>query len=144
MVRVDNTKVIIFDVDGVLTDGKFWVDTNGASSKGFNTRDVRGIKELISKGYEVQLITASSWAGLKSFADKTGAEIKVLRDKSEIEIQEDFICVVDDSWDLPLIKKSKTTYCPSDAFWVVKAIEGVNILQTKGGEGVAAEMASIL
>lgn len=138
------SKIIIFDVDGVLTDGKFWIDSHGERSKGFNTRDIRGLRELIAKGYQVYLITASSWSGMESFAEKTGVEIKVLRDKSEFKIDEPFICIVDDAWDIPLIKNASQSYCPSDANEFIKQKPGVQILKTKGGEGVAAEMAMIL
>jgi 3-deoxy-D-manno-octulosonate 8-phosphate phosphatase (KDO 8-P phosphatase) len=141
---MDSPKVIVFDVDGVLTDGKFWVDSDGNRSKGFHTRDIRALKEIVSKGYEVYLVTASSWSGLESFAEKTGVEIKVLRDKSEFTANEPFICVVDDSWDLSLIEKCTKAYCPSDAYWLVQASHKVTALRTKGGEGVAAELVEML
>jgi len=141
---MDSPKIIVFDVDGVLTDGKFWVDSDGNRSKGFHTRDVRALREIVSKGYEVYLVTASSWSGLESFAEKTGVEIKLLRDKSEFIANGPFICVVDDSWDLSLIEKCTKAYCPSDAYWAVRASEKVTVLSTRGGEGVATEVLDIL
>lgn len=141
---VTKPNIIVFDVDGVLTDGKFTIDSTGNRSKSFHTRDVRSLKELVSMGYEVYLITASSWSGLESFAEKTGTIIKVLRDKSEFNPSEPFICVVDDSWDFALIEKAEKAFCPADAYWAVKAAEKVQALKTKGGEGTACEVLDII
>jgi 3-deoxy-D-manno-octulosonate 8-phosphate phosphatase (KDO 8-P phosphatase) len=141
---VTKPKIIVFDVDGVLTDGKFTIDSHGDRSKSFHTRDVRALKELVARGYEVYLITASSWSGLESFAEKTGTIIKVLRDKSEFNPSESFICVVDDSWDFALIEKAVKAFCPADAYWAVKAAHKTEQLQSKGGEGVACEVLDIL
>jgi len=55
--------VICCDIDGCLTDGKIWVDHQGNIIKSFNNKDIGAIKELISMGYQVHLVTASSWPG---------------------------------------------------------------------------------
>jgi 3-deoxy-D-manno-octulosonate 8-phosphate phosphatase (KDO 8-P phosphatase) len=136
-------KKIICDCDGVLTDGKIWISTNGEISKGFNSRDVRAIRELIANGYEFVILTASSWPGLKAFAKKTGAEIIVKRDKSEVD-SSGCIVIVDDAWDIKLLKNASLAFAPKNCDLCVKVIGGIHILETNGGEGVISELARIL
>jgi 3-deoxy-D-manno-octulosonate 8-phosphate phosphatase (KDO 8-P phosphatase) len=76
------TKIII-DFDGVLTDGKVFYTHDGKIFKGLNTRDVRAIRELISLGYDVVILTASSWPGSAEFAKKTGSEVVILKEKNK-------------------------------------------------------------
>lgn len=76
-------KKILIDFDGVLTDGKIFYTHDAKQFKGTNSRDIRAIKELISNGFEVIIITASSWPGSANFAKKTGAEVVVQRVKHD-------------------------------------------------------------
>lgn len=51
------TKLVIFDVDGVLTDGSLFFGDNGQEYKAFNSRDGHGIKMLMKYGVEIAIIT---------------------------------------------------------------------------------------
>jgi 3-deoxy-D-manno-octulosonate 8-phosphate phosphatase (KDO 8-P phosphatase) len=51
-------KAAVFDVDGVLTDGKLYFTSNGVEYKAFHSQDGLGIKLLLSAGLEVAIITA--------------------------------------------------------------------------------------
>jgi 3-deoxy-D-manno-octulosonate 8-phosphate phosphatase (KDO 8-P phosphatase) len=106
--------VIYCDCDGVLTDNKFWISSKGEVSKGFHTKDVRAIRELIANGFEFYIVTASSWAGLKVFAEKTGAVIIHERDKSKIDTT-GCIVIGDDVWDLPMLNKARYVILPADS-----------------------------
>ncbi len=133
------SKIIYCDIDGVLTDGKIWISQTGEISKGFNTRDIRAIRELIANGYEVNLVTASSWPGIHSFIEKTGAYVIVEREKAKIETK-GCIVVADDAWDLAMVRKAKKAYAPKNCDICVKAVPGIKVLKTKGGQGVIAEL----
>ena len=50
-------KLVIFDVDGVLTDGSLYLGDDGQEYKAFNSRDGHGIKMLQSIGIEIGIIT---------------------------------------------------------------------------------------
>jgi 3-deoxy-D-manno-octulosonate 8-phosphate phosphatase (KDO 8-P phosphatase) len=144
MVYMDSAKTIVIDCDGVLTDGKQYIDHTGEKMfKAFHSRDVRAIRELISHGYEVVIVTADDWPGSKFFASKTGASIMILRDKSKIPY-ENFIAVGDDAWDVPMLKKAEHAFAPCDADASVKNLLNVHTLYSKGGEGVIAELVNIL
>nr|VFK55456.1 MAG: 3-deoxy-D-manno-octulosonate 8-phosphate phosphatase (KDO 8-P phosphatase) [Candidatus Kentron sp. TUN]VFK59266.1 MAG: 3-deoxy-D-manno-octulosonate 8-phosphate phosphatase (KDO 8-P phosphatase) [Candidatus Kentron sp. TUN]VFK61457.1 MAG: 3-deoxy-D-manno-octulosonate 8-phosphate phosphatase (KDO 8-P phosphatase) [Candidatus Kentron sp. TUN] len=57
MDRASNIKIIIFDVDGVLTDGSLYLDNRDNEYKAFHVRDGHGIKMLMQSGVEIGVIT---------------------------------------------------------------------------------------
>ena len=56
--RAARIKLAVFDVDGVLTDGKLWFTADGHELKAFNAHDGLGLKRLLANGIEVAVITA--------------------------------------------------------------------------------------
>lgn len=134
---------ICCDIDGCLTDGKIWVNHQGEIIKSFNNKDLGAIKELISMGFEVHLVTASSWPGADSYLQKSGATLHVIRNKETIHFEYD-IAIGDSAWDIPMMIKAKHIFCPSDASLEVKCLDGMHILDTKGGYGVLLEIIRIV
>ena len=55
--RAEKIKLVIFDVDGVLTDGSLYYDNHGQEFKAFHSRDGHGMKMLRENGVEIALIT---------------------------------------------------------------------------------------
>jgi len=55
--RARDVRLAIFDVDGVLTDGKLYFLTDGSEFKTFNTLDGHGIKMLINSGVRTAIIS---------------------------------------------------------------------------------------
>ena len=55
--RARDTKLIIFDVDGVMTDGTLYLADDGQEYKGFNSLDGHGLKMLKNTGVELAIIT---------------------------------------------------------------------------------------
>jgi 3-deoxy-D-manno-octulosonate 8-phosphate phosphatase (KDO 8-P phosphatase) len=141
--NLERPQAIVIDIDGTLTNGRLTIDHNGEKLfKQFHTRDIRAIRELVFNGYEVYLITADEWEGAKHFAEKVGAYFLNLRDKSHVLtiINKPFIAIGDDAWDIPMLNDAEEKYCPKDADYKVKQVKGINILKTKGGAGVVAEL----
>lgn len=56
--KATQIKLIIFDVDGVMTDGKIYLTDQGDEYKGFHSQDGLGVKLLLKAGIEVAIITA--------------------------------------------------------------------------------------
>lgn len=56
--RAGTIRLAVFDVDGVMTDGRLYLSDDGIESKTFHTRDGLGLKGLMSHGIEVAVITA--------------------------------------------------------------------------------------
>ena len=55
--KLKKIKLIGFDVDGVFTDGKIYINENGEESKAFHTQDGQGIRNLLEIGIKVLVIS---------------------------------------------------------------------------------------
>jgi 3-deoxy-D-manno-octulosonate 8-phosphate phosphatase (KDO 8-P phosphatase) len=138
MSDIKEVKILVIDIDGVLTDGKVWYTHSGERSKGFHSRDIRAIREFIANGFEVLLCTQSEWPGALAFADRTGATVVIGREKPVPK--DPFIIVGDDTPDIELMKAAAEAYCPADADHEVKKY--CTQLNTAGGNGCIAELAN--
>lgn len=56
--RAARVRLAVFDVDGVLTDGRLWYTADGHELKAFHAHDGLGLKRLLANGIEVAVITA--------------------------------------------------------------------------------------
>src|SRR5580693_7978881 len=107
-------KTILIDCDGVLTDGKLYIDRSGKKMfKAFHSRDVRAIRELVANGFAVHIVTADDWEGSRNFAHKTGCEIWVARDKSNLPFS-NYIAIGDDAWDVRMLQQATLRFAPAD------------------------------
>lgn len=143
MVHLD-CKEIIIDCDGVLTDGTVFYTHTGERFKGFHTRDIRAIRELIANGFGVTILTASSWPGLESFAERCGADVVVMRDKGQFKSTIPYMCVCDDIADIDLINGAWGCFAPADCDPALHDRNPVRILKAPGGKGVIAELVKIV
>jgi 3-deoxy-D-manno-octulosonate 8-phosphate phosphatase (KDO 8-P phosphatase) len=119
-------KLVIFDVDGVLTDGSLYLGDDGQEYKAFNSRDGHGIKMLQSTGVEIGIITGRSSEvvrirmqslGIKHVyqgkRDKLPAYFE-LRDKLNLS-DEQVAYVGDDVVDLPIMRRVGLAIAVNDA-----------------------------
>lgn len=68
-------QLAVFDIDGVFTDGRIWMGTDGVEYKAFSVRDGVGIKQLLAAGIEVAIISGRA----SSAVDQRMAELGVTR-----------------------------------------------------------------
>jgi len=114
--RAKHLKLMIFDVDGVMTDGTLYYSERGEELKAFNIQDGHGIKMLKQYGVEVALITARSSRTVELRAanlgighlyqgveDKRGAYAALLAQLALAAEQSGYMG--DDLLDLPLITR---------------------------------------
>ena len=66
--RAKNIRLVCFDVDGTLTDGKLYFDSEGRESKAFNVHDGQGLRLLEDNGIAVAFITARASESAKARA----------------------------------------------------------------------------
>ena len=140
-----DVKIIITDLDGVLTDGTLTIDHKGEKLfKKFHTRDVRAIRELVANGYEVYIVSADDWQGTEHFAEKVGAVFVSGKDKGTIATHitkgKPYYAVGDDAWDKEMMEGAEKCFCPADADPSVHLCNVIS-LRAKGGQGVIAELA---
>ena len=146
---MDSVKLLLLDVDGVLTDGKVYVTHKGERFKSFSARDNRAIAEFIANGWEVHLVTTSKWPGLTGFVDPGKVFIHSGMDKTKENILEitggrPFIACGDDVFDLEMLNLAEIGFFPCDADHAVTCMPKLRLLHTKGGHGVVAELARTL
>ena len=149
--KIKKIKLVVLDVDGVMTDGGMYFSESGDQFKKFNTKDGMGILELIKKGMEVAIISS----GFKSNLVHKRAEMLGIRYCSvnrspklerllsiceDLKINFENVAMIgDDINDLEIIRKVGFSSCPKDAVNSVKR-EVDKILETKGGYGCIREL----
>lgn len=144
-------KTLILDLDGVLTDGKQYIASDGSKLfKAFHSRDIRAIRELVAAGIEVIVLSADDWQGGIYWCSQVGINHFVVRNKLEWlneqrYFQRDVAIIGDDSWDIPLLNSTQYAFAPSDASpSVFENCPHVKRLNVAGGQGVVAEFVRVL
>ncbi|MGD8589438.1 MAG: 3-deoxy-manno-octulosonate-8-phosphatase KdsC [Chromatiales bacterium] len=119
-------KLVIFDVDGVLTDGSLYLGDDGQEYKAFNSRDGHGIKMLQSTGIEVGIITGRTSDVVRIRMESLGIRhvYQGKRDKlpTYLELRdrlnltdEQVAYVGDDVVDLPIMRRVGLAIAVNDA-----------------------------
>ncbi|MEN8166207.1 MAG: 3-deoxy-manno-octulosonate-8-phosphatase KdsC [Pseudomonadota bacterium] len=119
-------KLVIFDVDGVLTDGSLFLGDDGQEYKAFNSRDGHGIKMLQSSGVEIGIITGRSSDVVRIRMESLGIEhvYQGKRDKlpayfelrDKLGLRDDQVAYVgDDVVDLPIMRRVGLAIAVNDA-----------------------------
>ncbi|MDG2108242.1 MAG: HAD-IIIA family hydrolase [Woeseiaceae bacterium] len=71
---LESIKLIAFDVDGVFTDGRFYLSDSGVESKAFNTQDGLGIRKLLNSGIAVAVISGRKSAAVAKRMSELGVK----------------------------------------------------------------------
>ncbi|MFK7758818.1 MAG: KdsC family phosphatase [Phycisphaerales bacterium] len=144
-------ELIIFDIDGVLTDGSINLNDDGSETKRFNVRDGFGIRLWLSAGYKVAIITGRSGEALKhrvrslkidpelviQGAGDKSASLDVILERTGIEASK--VAYLADDWpDLPALKRVGYPMAVGDAEpEVIKVAK--HTTSRKGGHGAARD-----
>jgi 3-deoxy-D-manno-octulosonate 8-phosphate phosphatase (KDO 8-P phosphatase) len=153
-------KLLISDIDGVLTNGKKHYDLNGEiTSKEFNDKDFTAIKRFKENGINFCLVSGDHKVNEKmalkrkidfyctreaGFGLDKSRYLDLFIEKYQCPIK-DMAFVGDDYYDLSIIKSINPhsdrglTFCPSDSPMIVKRECGY-VLKSKGGDSVIAEL----
>lgn len=149
-----NVKLLVLDIDGVLTDGRIIIDALSNEYKSINYRDLDGLNWLKSKGLNLALLTGEDIAFVDTIAKRLGITntIKGAKDKGKAlallsessQIPLSSICYVGDSdRDAAALKISGLGMVPQDASKKAKE-SALVILRSKGGDGVVNEVIEYL
>jgi len=152
--RAAQVRLLVLDVDGVLTDGNLYYDLAGNEMKAFSTRDGFGIKALQRFGIPVAIITGRSSTIVKRRADELGIDlvfqgcIKKLDAFRQIlestGLDEKQVCYAGDDWiDIPVLDRVGLSVTVADADPAVK--ERVHwVTENGGGKGAVREMCYLI
>ncbi len=149
-------RLLVLDVDGVLTDGSLHYAADGEQLKTFNVRDGLGMALLRRGGVEIAIITARSSDAVvarcrdlgirdelvvRGARDKAAAlnELLAALDLDGVEIA----AMGDDLPDLPMLHQAGFAFCPADAAPEVVAVCD-HVCGRSGGRGAVREAAEIL
>lgn len=147
-------RLLLLDVDGVLTDGQLHIGADGELFKSFNAKDGVAVALLKAHGIQTGIISGKSSPALEFRArqlkldfvvtgchDKLTAYRKIQQEQGLSDAQIAF--VGDDVIDLPVMKVCGISYAPADAH--VLALEAAShITESRGGHGVGREVAEHL
>ena len=152
--RLSKIKIVITDVDGVLTDGGLYYTSDGLVMKKFNVKDGMGVKLLRDSGIKNAIITTDSSELIRVRGERLKVDYLYLGvwDKenklteicnSENILPENTAFIGDDLNDTGIIKAAGFSACPSDAVTQIKDIVDL-VLPTKGGHGAFREFADLI
>lgn len=144
-------RLLLTDVDGVLTDAGMYYSENGDEQKKFNTRDGMGIALLRKAGIQVGIVTSENTRIVEARAaklkidhlfqgvkDKLGV-VEELRARLGLDWAE-IAYIGDDINDLQVLQKAGWAACPADAEPVIREIVRTRCTR-RGGEGAVREFA---
>jgi 3-deoxy-D-manno-octulosonate 8-phosphate phosphatase (KDO 8-P phosphatase) len=152
--KAQSIKLLILDVDGVLTDGQIILTEQGEEIKSFSARDGHGIRMLMAEGIEVAIISGRKSKAVDIRADDLGIQEIHLGIKDKGPLCREMIrrknlskgevcCVGDDLPDLPMFEHTGTSFAVADASLPVRRLAS-HITKRKGGHGAVREVCEIL
>jgi 3-deoxy-D-manno-octulosonate 8-phosphate phosphatase (KDO 8-P phosphatase) len=152
--RLKKIKMLLLDVDGVLTDGRITYSSDGTETKSFDVKDGHGLKMIQRAGIEVGIITGRQSTIVEHRADELGIRIlyQGVKDKRVpfLEIlekyrlsEEEIAYVGDDIVDLPILLKVGFAATVADAMLDVK--ENVHyVTMLAGGRAAVREICDLI
>lgn len=146
--------MLVFDIDGVITDGKKYTDGHRAELKTIQLKDLDTFQLLKKEGYVLGCISGEDTAFSRQFVQTESLDFVVLGCKNKLEALEEKlynynvayenICYIGDGkYDIPVLEKVGLAVCPEDAISEVKNVSDI-VLKCRGGEGCLAELYSLL
>ena len=154
LLRAQGIRWAIFDVDGVLTDGRLYISERGEEFKAFSTLDGHGLKLLALGGITPVVITGRDSPAVRrrvadlgiahavyGAADKLAAAATLMQ---TLALGWDTLCAMGDDWpDLPLLTRAAFACAPANAHVEVKAVVH-HVTAASGGAGAARECCDLL
>ena len=143
-------KLIALDVDGVLTDGRYYYSNKGLAFRSYSSRDGTGIHMLIKSGLTVALISTNNAIDTKIRARDLGINhvylgveqkdviIRDLRKRLNIE-KKHTLFMGDDVWDIPAFLESGIAVTVPEASKLVKRYANW-VTKSPGGNGAVREI----
>ena len=152
--KLKNVKMLVLDVDGVLTDCRIWFDSSGEWRRFYSVRDGVGIKRLMESGYKIASITGSKAEDVRARVKSLGIhflfEGALDKEPAFDQLQKDsgfkpeeMAYVGDDIFDIPLIKAVAFGATVPEA--VEEVIEVAKyVAKLPGGNGAVREICDII
>ncbi|MEP6994669.1 MAG: HAD-IIIA family hydrolase [Acidobacteriota bacterium] len=142
-------RLLVMDVDGVLTDGQIYLDGRGNEFKVFNTKDGHGMRKAAAAGVTLCWISGRSSTATSRRARELGVRLcyQGVRDKGariaavrrRLGLSREQIAAIgDDEPDIPMFEAAGLSACPSDAVAAARKAATI-VLKSPGGHGAVRE-----
>ncbi|MGD0885408.1 MAG: HAD-IIIA family hydrolase [Thermodesulfovibrionales bacterium] len=152
--RAKKTKLLILDVDGVLTDGSIILDSQDNELKSFHVRDGHGIKMLIKAGLQIAIITGRYSKVVERRARELGISEVYQRCHTKIVAfdhileklglhEEEVAYMGDDIVDIPILRRVGLSIVVNDATDEAKE-HAMMVTHGCGGKGAVREVCDFL
>lgn len=152
--RASKIRLVLMDVDGVLTDGRIIYDNFGDELKFFDVQDGFGLNMLARADIKTAIVTAKKSKVVKRRAKDIGIRhlFMNIREKGKIYYQlmnkynlshENICCIGDDLLDAPMMKKAGLAVSVPNAVAEIKQMAHY-ITQRPGGRGAVREVAELI
>jgi 3-deoxy-D-manno-octulosonate 8-phosphate phosphatase (KDO 8-P phosphatase) len=140
----------MFDVDGVMTDGKVLVFESGEVVRNIYSKDGYALHLAILKGYRIVIISGGNNLGIKNALERAGVTDVFIRQQDKIACYNDYLqlnnltdeevlFMGDDLPDYEIMKRVGVAACPNDSVAEIKEICQY-ISPRKGGEGCVRDI----
>ncbi len=152
--RANDVRLLVLDVDGVLTDGRLYFTARGEEMKSFHVRDGAGIVQLLRAGVQVAVISGRSSRAVERRMSELGvtwvrqgiedkvAALRELLDILDLTAQS-VACMGDDLADIPILDVARLAATVPDAHASVKS-RAHFITQANGGQGAVREVCDLI
>jgi len=152
--KLSSLKLLILDVDGVLTDGGLWYGESGEVVKRFDVRDGLGVKILQDIGIEVVFLSGGQGGAIEVRASHLGIRhcLFGVKDKVhglsdllvQVEVEKEHVAFIgDDLNDLAVLSHVGLLIAPSDAVAPLRRRANL-VLRSSGGKGAVREFAELV
>ncbi len=152
--RAQAIRLLLLDVDGVLTDGRLYFGPQGETHKVFHVRDGHGLKMAQGAGIEVAFLSGrrsdaayhrARELGISRFFEGLRDKLAVMREmEADLKISATQVAVVaDDLVDLPIMARAGLAVAVADAAPEVAAAAHW-VTQSPGGRGAVREVCDLL
>jgi len=148
--RLVKITTLLFDIDGVITDGKVFVLESGDVLRNLNSKDGYALHLAVQKGYRLGVISGGNNVGIKQLLARTGINDVYINAHDKMAVYESFIhennikdeevlFMGDDLPDHGIMSRVGLAVCPNDAAIEIKEICQY-ISPRKGGDGCVRDV----
>jgi 3-deoxy-D-manno-octulosonate 8-phosphate phosphatase (KDO 8-P phosphatase) len=152
--RLSRIRLIGFDVDGVFTDGRFYLSDDGVETKAFHTQDGYGVRALLREGIRVAIVSGRRSGAVEKRMAELGVEDVILGSPDKVRDftgladalgvpMEDTAFVGDDIPDLPLLEAVGVAIAVANAVDDIRSVCD-HVTRSSGGHGAVREVAELL
>ncbi len=149
-IKLKNITTFIFDVDGVLTDGKLLITSNGEMLRLMDAKDGFAIKYAIDHGFKISIISGGKDESIRTRLEKLGVKDIYLDSHNKIESYNELLnkhklsassvlYMGDDLPDVPCLKVVGVSTCPKDSAVEVREVCDY-VSHINGGKGCVRDV----